>query len=103
MEYFLNEPLAPDKATELINKITTYADCTIDLTNHCQKKMLEKSFDFQDLLLVLSNGKVNSLPEYDKNHKHYKYKVQGSTLDGDDAVIIIVILDSRTLRAVTIY
>ena len=103
MEYSISEPLAPEKATELINKITTYADCVVDLTGHCREKMLERGFDFQDILLILSNGTVNSPPEYDKNHKQYKYKVEGSTLDGDDAVIVTIILDSRTLRVVTIY
>lgn len=103
MEYLIIEPLAPEKATELINNIAAYADCIIDLTGHCQRKMLERGFDFQDILLILSNGKANSPPEYDKNHKQYKYKVEGSTLDGDDAVIVTIILDSRTLRVVTIY
>ena len=103
MEYSISEPLAPEKATEVINEITTYADCIVDLTSHCQEKMLERGFDFQDILLILSNGTVNSLSEYDNNHKHYKYKVEGSTLDGDDAVIVTIILDSRTLRVVTIY
>jgi len=103
VEYSISEPIAPEKATELINKITTYADCIVDLTSHCQEKMLERGFDFQDILLILSNGTVNSPSEYDKNHNHYKYKVEGSTLDGDDAVIVTIILDSRTLRVVTIY
>jgi len=65
--------------------------------------MLERGFDFQDILLILSNGKVNSPSEYDKNHNHCKYKIEGSTLDGDDAIIVTIILDSRTLRVVTIY
>ena len=103
MEYSISELLAPEKATELINKITTYADCIVDLTGHCREKMLERGFDFQDILLILSNGTVNSPPEYDKNHEQYKYQVEGSTLDGDDAVIVTIILDSRTLRVVTIY
>jgi len=103
MEYLISEPLAPEKATELINKITTYADCIVDLTSHFQEKMLERGFDFQDILLILSNGKVNSPSEYDKNHNHCKYKIEGSTLDGDDAIIVTIILDSRTLRVVTIY
>jgi len=68
VEYSLNQPLPPDKATELINEITTYADFTLDLTDHCQEKFLERSFDFQDLLLVLSNGKVRSPAEYDEKY-----------------------------------
>ncbi len=103
MEYFLNKPLTPDKATELINKIITYADCIVDTTVHCRERMLEKEFDFQDLLLVLSKGKVKSPAEYDKKHGHYKYKVEGPTLDDDNAVVIAVILGSRILRIITIY
>lgn len=103
MEYSLREPLPPDKATELINEITSYADFTLELTDHCREKMLERSFDIQDLLLVLSNGSVKSAAEYDKKHQAYKYKVEGSTLDGDKAVAITVIIGARVLLVVTVY
>lgn len=103
MEYYLKEPLTPDKATELINKITTYADCTVDLTDHCRKKMLERNFDFQDLLLVLSNGKVKAPAEYEEKHGNYKYRVEGSTLDDDDTTLVTVILGPRILRVITVY
>jgi hypothetical protein len=103
VEYSLNRPLTPDKATKLINKIITYAECTVDITGHCREKMRETHFDFQDLLLVLSNGKVKSPAEYDKKHGHYKYKVEGPTLDDNNVVVIAVILGSRILRIITIY
>ena len=103
MKYATKRSLTPNKATELINKITSYADSTIELTNHCRERLLEKNFVFQDLLLVLSNGNVKSPAEYDKKHQNYKYKVEGSTIDVDKAIAILNILDSRTLRVITIY
>lgn len=103
MEYSTNGPLTPEKATELINEIAKYADCTIDLTYHCQEKMLERGFDFQDLILILSNGKVKSPAEYDKKRGHYKYTVEGPTLDGGEAAVITVISGHRTLRIVSVY
>jgi len=103
IQYSLDEALPPSKATKLINEITTYADFTLELTDHCREEMLNGNFDFQDLLLILSNGKVNYPPEYDKEHKNYKYKVQGSTLDSDKAVAITVIIGSRALLVVTVY
>lgn len=103
MEYFLKEPLTPEKATELINEIANYSDCTIDLTDHCSKRMQERGFFFRDLIILLSNGAVRTPAEYDERHEHYKYKVEGPTLDDDTAFAITVILGPRSLRIVSIF
>lgn len=103
MEYLCNRPFTPEEATEFINKIATYADLEISYTYHCRKRMMEKGFTTQDLLLLFSNGKVNSQPEYDENYQDYKYKVEATTIDDDQGSVITVILDSRKLLAITIF
>lgn len=103
MEYLSNRPFTPEEATEFINKIATYADLEIAYTGHCKKQMIERGFTFQDLLLLFSNGKVNSQPEYDENMQQYKYKIEGTTLDDDQGSVVTVILDSRKLLAITVF
>jgi hypothetical protein len=103
MEYLSSRPFTPEEATEFINKIATYADLEIAYTGHCKEQMILRGFTFQDLLLLFSNGKVNSQPEYDENYQDYKYKVEGTTLDDDQGSVITVILDSRKLLAITIF
>ncbi len=52
---------------------------------------------------MLSNGEITDQPEYDENHDQYKYRVQGTTIDGDSAVAVTVILGFRSLLVVTIF
>ncbi|CAN2039678.1 hypothetical protein GMMP15_1370047 [Candidatus Magnetomoraceae bacterium gMMP-15] len=52
--------LFSEEATQLINKIARYTDSTIKMTSHCRCRMVERCVDFQDILLLLSNGKVNT-------------------------------------------
>jgi len=103
VEYAIDKPLSPKQATALINAIPQYADRTIQLTDHCQKRMLERGFTLNDLLMLLSNGVVKSSPERDETHGHYKYKVEGPTVDEDEAVAITVILGPRSVRVLSIY
>ena len=103
MEYLANKLFTPEQATELINKTATHTDLEIAYTDHCKKRMIERGFTFQDLLLLFSNGKVNSQPEYDENMQQYKYKVEGTTLDDDQGSVVTVILDSRKLLAITVF
>ena len=65
--------------------------------------MTERGFHFQDLLSVLLNGEIKEQPEYDEKHAHFKYKVDGATIDGDSAIAITVILSFRSLLVVTIF
>ena len=65
--------------------------------------MLARGFDFNDLLLVPSNGEIVETPQYDEKHHNYKYGITGPTLDGDIATAIVVLLDHRTVYVVTIF
>lgn len=65
--------------------------------------MVERQFSFQDLLSVLLNGAVKDQPEYDEAHDQFKYRVEGSTIDGDSAVAVTVIVSTRSVLVVTIF
>ena len=65
--------------------------------------MAECGIDFQDLLLILSNGTVDDSPELDPRNGDYKYKVRGPTIDDDPATAGTVILGRRSIMLITVY
>lgn len=65
--------------------------------------MAERGFGFQDLLSILLSGEIRSQPEYDEKHDQFKYRVDGSTIDGDPAIAVTVIVSARAVLVVTIF
>lgn len=100
-DYILIEPLRPSEVMDRIREIVRFGD--VQTTSHCRRRMIGRSFHFQDLLSVLLNGEVKDQPEYDEKHDHFKYKVYGSTIDGDSAIAVTVILTFRSLMVITIF
>ena len=97
----MSEPLPSSEAIRRIREITNLGD--VRTTGHCRKRMAERGFGFQDLLSILLNGEITSRPEYDEKHDQYKYRVDGSTIEGDSAVAVTVIVSTRTVLVVTIF
>ena len=89
------------EAIERIREIVNSG--SVRTTRHCRKRMVERGFGFQDLLSVLLNGKIQQQPEYDPTYGQFKYRVEGTAIDGDSAVAITVIVSSRSLLVVTIF
>jgi hypothetical protein len=86
------EPLSPDKATKLIRDIVRYG--AVELTRRCRKEsMPERSISFQDLLAVLQNGEVKDPPMFNIEYRQFRYRVEGTTIEGDDAIAVTVIID----------
>jgi hypothetical protein len=65
--------------------------------------MSERSFDFQDLISLLLHGEVLDEPEYDERHGQYRYRVHGTTIDGDSAIAVTAIVGFRSVLVVTIF
>jgi len=97
----LGELFSSSEAIKHIRQIAKLGN--IQTTEHCRQRMSERGFGFQDLLSVLLNGGVKSQPEYDLKHDHYKYRVDGSTIDGDSSVAITVIVSMRSVLVVTVF
>jgi hypothetical protein len=96
------EPLSPVQATKLIRDIVRHG--MVQLTSHCRKEnMPKRGITFQDLLAVLQNGDVRELPTFIPEHQQFRYKVEGTTIDGDEAVAITVIIDHRSILVITVY
>jgi len=97
----LDEPFSLSKAIKCIREIANFGD--VRTTAHCRKRMVERGFSFQDLLSILLNGEIRREPEYDPNHDQYKYRVDGNTIDGDEAVAITVIVSVHAVLVVSIF
>ena len=100
-DYHLSELFSSSEAIRHIREIVSLGE--VKTTGHCRKRMAERELGFQDLLSLLLNGEVRSQPEYDPEHDHYKYRVEGHTIDGDSAIAITVIVTTRSLLVVTIF
>lgn len=97
----MGEPLSSSEAIKRIREIANLGD--VRTTGHCRARMAERGFGFQDLLSILLNGEIKSQPEYDEKHDQFKYRVDGSTIDGDSAVAVTVIVSARAVLVVTIF
>lgn len=103
MGYFDCEPKDdPADATETIRGIARFG--TVKYSGHClTESMPERNFSFQDLVAVLLNGEVHEPPELDERTRELKYKVVGESIDGDETVVITVIISHRELSVVTVF
>jgi hypothetical protein len=97
----LGERLNSSEATKRIREIVRFGE--IRTTAHCRRRMAERSFTFQDLVSVLLNGAILDNPEYDERCGRHRHQVRGSTIEGDSAVAVTVILGFRSLLVVTIF
>lgn len=94
--------LDPKEATREIRRIAKNG--SVATTRHCrQESMLARNIHYQDLLSVLQNGTVRTDPVYDEEHETYKYRVEGSTIDGDNVVAITVLLNHRSVLVITVF
>jgi Domain of unknown function (DUF4258) len=92
--------LSPEQAQEQIRSIAKFGFITP--TGHClHESMAERNYDIQDLELVLTSGFVKDEPEWDSDYANWKYKVEGKTTEGDEAVVVTVILSHNELLAIT--
>lgn len=96
-----NNKLTPSEAQEKIRGIAKFG--SIIPTFHINSESCpDRNYDLQDVEEVLKNGIVNEQPEFDDKYENWKYKVEGKAIDGDEAIVITVILSHRELLAITI-
>jgi hypothetical protein len=95
-----SNPLSPGEAGPEINGIAKLGFITP--SRHLTDRMRERGYDSQDLDQILSFGKVKKPPEYDKEHGHWKYKVEGNTIDGEKATVVVAILSHNEILGITI-
>ena len=89
-----------EEAEKEIHNIAKFA--SIILSPHCRDRMRKRDYDINDLYNVLSKGKINTPPEYDRKHYDWKFKVEGKAIEGDEAIVVTVIQSHRELFCITI-
>lgn len=94
------DKLSPEKAGLKIHGIARLGSITP--TPHLSKRMRERHYDFLDLENILSFGKVNKPAEYDEDFGQWKYRVEGNSIDGEKATVVVAILSHNEILGITI-
>ncbi|HSL55907.1 MAG TPA: DUF4258 domain-containing protein [Pyrinomonadaceae bacterium] len=94
--------LSPAEAQRKIRLVLK--DGTVDFTSHCRRRMRERGVDDLDVVHLLTNGQIVREAEWDSDHNNWKYRVEGTDVEGDDLTAITVIFDvDLSLLNVTVF
>jgi len=94
------DKLDPKEAERKINGIAKLGFITP--TAHFSEQMRKRGYDAQDMDQVLSFGKVRKLPEFDKKHDNWKYKVEGNVVGGEKATVVVTNLSHNEILCITV-
>ncbi len=81
-----DRPLSPRRAIERIRLLER--DVGIVLTRHARLRMAQRKLSRRDIRQCLKYGRV---VEHSKPFRWWRYKVQGSTIDGDPMSCVVEI------------
>ena len=92
-----DQPLSPRRAIERIRRLER--DVEIVLTAHFRRRLVQRKLSLRDIRHCLKYGQVigHSKP---KPFRLWRYKVQGSTIDGEHMSCVVEINDKLTLITV---
>jgi hypothetical protein len=98
---------AAEKLTRCLAKSTIGFGFEIILTGHFHDELHKDGCDMLDAMKVLENGRIFMVPEYSEEHDNIVYRIEGKTVDGDNAAVCEVILgdsvDNLSLKLVTFF
>ncbi|HIC92324.1 MAG TPA: DUF4258 domain-containing protein [Syntrophaceae bacterium] len=63
--------------------------------------MFERNITTQDINYVLNWGEVKN-PRYDNKYDNWEYEVEGSTIDGDQIMVVITLISNFDLLCITV-
>jgi len=87
-----NDLHAANQLTRTMMNLTQGVDLAWIETRHFREELANDDCDVQDAMNVLENGSIREPPEYCPKHGDNKYRVHGKTIDGDDAVVVEILL-----------
>jgi len=95
--------LSPLEATRKIRLIVE--EGTTDYSGHCwHERMPERNVSTLDVEHVLGRGRVIREAEWDSDYWNWKYRVEGTDIEGDDLIAITVIFEQDfSLLVVTVF
>lgn len=94
--------LSPAEAKRKIQLILV--EGIVDISNHCRRRMRERGVDDLDLAHVLREGQIVREAEWDCEHEEWKYRIEGTDIEGDELTAITVIFEADlSLLTVTVF
>ena len=95
--------LSPAEATRKIQLILK--EGTIDFSFHCwHERMPERKVSVLDVGHVLGRGRVVREAEWDSRYEQWKYRVEGTDVEGDELIAITVIFEpDLSILVVTVF
>ena len=94
--------LSPAEAQRKIRLILE--EGIVDISVHCRRRMRERGVDDLDIVCVLEKGQIIREAEWDSNHNEWKYRVEGTDIEGDELTAITVIFEvDLSLLIVTVF
>lgn len=98
----MNGPLSADDAIEQIRRLLN--EGYVIPSAHCKERLRQRNAAMQDVLHVLRHGAILRPAEWDDFHSNWKYRVEGTDIEGDELVVITVIIRAdATLLIATIF
>jgi len=95
-------PLDPLQAKRVIEVILETG--SVVLTFHCRtKSMPQRQVDMNDIRYVLKHGQIIREPEWDEGHQNWKYRVEGTDIEGVELTAIVAIEPPSMLVIVTVF
>ena len=74
------------------------------LTTHCRtESMPKRRVDMNDVRYVLRHGQIFREPEWDEGNGNWKYRIEGTDVEGEELTAIVVIESSLMLVIVTVF
>ncbi len=69
---------------------------------HTRGRMEERGYSDQDVIHVLETGIVVG-SEFDSERKNWKYRVEGTDIDGVEGVVITALVSSYRIVVITVF
>lgn len=92
--------LSDEKALKLIRDIVDHG--TIIPSHHSDTRSNTRKFTDQDIIYILETGSLIG-KEFEPKFNNWKYKIEGSDLDGEDGIVVTAIISSNSILIITVY
>ncbi len=71
---------------------------------HAKQRMKQRDVTDDDIKEVLTNGEIKRLAEWDDRYKNWKYRVEGTDIEGEELRIITIIVEQdHLLRILSVF
>ncbi len=82
----LGEPLSNSRAKANLN--WCFEEGSVIYTKHFRAEMINDNLTIEDVLAVCRSGTIVTPPEQDMKLGNWKYRIEGTTIDGPRAAIV---------------